>query len=56
MMKAINPATGETIKTYEEMSLQQVTGIIEQTHQAFLNWRRTSFAERSNLMKKAAQT
>ncbi|MBC8183822.1 NAD-dependent succinate-semialdehyde dehydrogenase [candidate division KSB1 bacterium] len=52
---AINPATGKTIKTYEEPSPQEVKGIIEQSHLAFIEWRTTSFSLRSTLMKKAAQ-
>jgi succinate-semialdehyde dehydrogenase/glutarate-semialdehyde dehydrogenase len=54
-IKAVNPITSETIKEYEEMTSEEVEGIIEKSHQAFLNWRRTSFAERAGLMKNAAQ-
>jgi len=54
-IKAVNPTTGETIKDYGEMPLEQVKGIIEKSHKAFLGWRKTSFAERARLMKKAAQ-
>ena len=52
---AINPATGETIKTYREMQPAEVAAALEASHQAFLEWRRTSFAERATLMKKAAR-
>ncbi len=52
---AINPATGETIKTYREMEPAEVAAALEASHQAFLEWRRTSFAERATLMKKAAR-
>ncbi len=54
-IKAVNPTTGETIKEYEEMTPEEVKDAIEKSHQAFLGWRRTSFAERGKLMKKAAQ-
>jgi succinate-semialdehyde dehydrogenase/glutarate-semialdehyde dehydrogenase len=54
-IKAINPATGEIIKTYEEMSPQEVNGIVERAHEAFLDWRKTNFAERAALMKKAGE-
>jgi len=53
-IKAINPATGETIKEYEEMPAEDVKGAIEESHQAFLTWRRMSFAERATRMRKAA--
>ncbi|MBL7119096.1 MAG: NAD-dependent succinate-semialdehyde dehydrogenase [Dehalococcoidia bacterium] len=54
-IKAVNPTTGETIKEYEEMPPGEVKDAIEKSHQAFLGWRRTSFAERARLMKKAAR-
>ena len=54
-IKAVNPTTGETIKEYEEMTPEEVKDAIEKSHQAFLGWRRTSFAERAKLMKKAAR-
>jgi succinate-semialdehyde dehydrogenase/glutarate-semialdehyde dehydrogenase len=54
-IEAINPATGETIKIYEEMSREEVAGILEEQQENFLGWRKTNFTERSALMKKAAQ-
>jgi succinate-semialdehyde dehydrogenase/glutarate-semialdehyde dehydrogenase len=53
---AINPATDEIIQEYDEMKSAEVREIIEKTQQAFLTWRGTSFAERSNLMRGAART
>jgi succinate-semialdehyde dehydrogenase/glutarate-semialdehyde dehydrogenase len=54
-MQAVNPATGETLKTYEETAPAQVTRVIEHAHTAFLGWRQTGFAERARLMKRAGQ-
>lgn len=54
-MKAINPATGEFIKEYQELSLEQTEQIIEKSHQAFLLWKETDFASRARYMKKAAE-
>lgn len=54
-MRAVNPTTGETLKTYEEMGAAEVRSAVAQSHAAFLDWRRTSFAERARLMKRAAQ-
>ncbi|MEJ2637695.1 MAG: NAD-dependent succinate-semialdehyde dehydrogenase [Calditrichia bacterium] len=53
-LQSINPATGETIKTYQEIDAAGIKKVIEKAHEAFGNWRSTSFAERAALMKKAA--
>lgn len=52
---AMNPATGELIKEYKEMTPAEVEDIIKSVHAAFLNWRQTDFAKRADCMKKAAQ-
>ena len=46
-IESLNPASGELIKRYAEMTPQQVNEAIEAAHAAFLNWRGTSFAERA---------
>ena len=51
---SINPATGETIKTYDEMSPAQAAAAVDQAHEAWRTWRRTPFPERARLMKRAA--
>ena len=53
-LQSINPATGKSIKTYLEMPLKDVSKIIEQTHRAFLTWRRVNISIRAEKMKKAA--
>ena len=53
-LHAINPATGETVATYEEMSAEAVRGVIADVHQAHLAWRNTRFSERAALMRNAA--
>src|ERR1700757_2227853 len=54
-IQAINPATSEVLKTYEEMAPETVKGIVSKTHEAFLDWRRTTFSDRAGLMRKAAE-
>lgn len=54
-MTAINPATGETIETLDEMTPQEVTGAIAEAHEAFLTWRRTAFGERASRMRAASR-
>jgi succinate-semialdehyde dehydrogenase/glutarate-semialdehyde dehydrogenase len=54
-MEAINPTTGQKIKTYERLDEQGVKKRIEQANDRYQTWRRTSFAERTGLMNKAAE-
>ena len=54
-IQTINPATGEVIKTYEEMPDNEVETIIDHTHSVYEEWRHTSFAERAEKMRKLAQ-
>jgi succinate-semialdehyde dehydrogenase / glutarate-semialdehyde dehydrogenase len=55
LISSINPTTGETLKEYREMSFEEVSKIISQTHEAFVNWRKSDFAIRATLMRQAAQ-
>ena len=34
-LSAVNPSTGETIKTYEEMTPTEVKRVISQAHETF---------------------
>jgi succinate-semialdehyde dehydrogenase/glutarate-semialdehyde dehydrogenase len=54
-LESINPATGELLESFVEWSDARVVQVIDATQQAWLDWRRTSFAERTVLMKRAAQ-
>jgi len=54
-MRAINPATGEILMTYDEMTPEAVGEIIERVHEGFLAWRRASFDERAAPMRRAAE-
>jgi succinate-semialdehyde dehydrogenase / glutarate-semialdehyde dehydrogenase len=54
-IRAINPTTGETINTYEEMAPAKVARAIAQAHDAFLSWKPTSMAERAQRMHRAAK-
>jgi succinate-semialdehyde dehydrogenase/glutarate-semialdehyde dehydrogenase len=52
--QAINPTTGEIFATYPTHSDAEAVDIVNQAHAAWCEWRHTSFAHRSALMKKAA--
>src|ERR1700730_7866410 len=52
--QTINPASGAVVASYEETSPDAVQAIIASAHQAYLEWRQTSFRERAALMRRAA--
>src|SRR5437588_3542958 len=54
-MESINPTTGEVIGAYPEATSKEINAALAMGHEAFLAWRRTSFAERASKMKMAAQ-
>ncbi|GLB51954.1 aldehyde dehydrogenase [Neptunitalea chrysea] len=54
MIQSINPYTGEKIYEFQELSDEEIINHIEFVNQAFLDWKRTSFAYRKELMEKAA--
>ncbi len=51
---SINPATGEKLKTYEELTWEAVETALVQAHKAFLQWRETSFETRAEKLNRAA--
>ena len=52
-MESVNPATGEVLRKFEEMSPQKVSATIEEVDRAFASWRVTSFGERAKYMRAA---
>ena len=53
-LRSINPANGEEIAVYKEMSTDEVDGILTSVNDAFNSWRKTSFSIRGELLKNAA--
>jgi succinate-semialdehyde dehydrogenase/glutarate-semialdehyde dehydrogenase len=51
---SVNPATGKTLRTFEPHSAAGVSEALDRAKAAFLQHRRTSFAERARCMRKAA--
>lgn len=51
MLQSINPATGETVKSYESHSPEGVEKIINSVDKTWHHWRNTSFMFRSQLMQ-----
>ena len=54
-LQTVNPATGESGRSYEPNTLDDARVAAAAAHGAFLDWRRKSFAERSAVIRKAAE-
>ncbi|HTR37909.1 MAG TPA: NAD-dependent succinate-semialdehyde dehydrogenase [Bryobacteraceae bacterium] len=51
----INPTTGETLRTFEALSTEQIDAKIKIAHDAFRSNRKATFAERAAKMRRAAE-
>ena len=49
-----NPATGEKIDHYHLMSAEDAEQAVTRSQEAYLNWRRTSFETRADLLNNLA--
>jgi succinate-semialdehyde dehydrogenase/glutarate-semialdehyde dehydrogenase len=54
VIESVNPATGDIIQTYEEMTPNDAASAVAEAHGAWRAWRKMPFAERARPMKKAA--
>ncbi len=54
MFRSVNPATGEEIATYPELSADDVDAKLDKATAAFRNWRLTDLSERSALLGRIA--
>ena len=50
----VNPATGETIKTFDSLSVEELDAKLARAAEAFQSYRLTTFAERAGWMRAAA--
>jgi succinate-semialdehyde dehydrogenase/glutarate-semialdehyde dehydrogenase len=54
-LQTVNPATGEPGRSYEPNTIGDARAAAAAAHTAFQQWRRTSFAERSAVVRRAAE-
>src|SRR4051812_23951807 len=54
-LQTINPATGEPGRSYSPHSLDEALAAAAAAHQAFQSWRRTSFDQRSAVIRTAGE-
>jgi succinate-semialdehyde dehydrogenase/glutarate-semialdehyde dehydrogenase len=52
---SINPATGETLKTFDALSTTQLNEKLQRAADTFRTYSRTSFASRTSMMMRAAE-
>jgi succinate-semialdehyde dehydrogenase / glutarate-semialdehyde dehydrogenase len=50
---SVNPANGQTIRTYDELTAAETAALVARSHETWGVWRTTSFADRARLMKRA---
>ncbi len=55
MIKSINPATGKEIKSYNEMTPDEIKSIINKIYETFLKWKDIDFERRRSCMNKASE-
>jgi succinate-semialdehyde dehydrogenase/glutarate-semialdehyde dehydrogenase len=55
VLKSINPANGQEIASYKEMTLEEVGTIIANVDSAYHEWRNTSFDHRATLLRRASE-
>ncbi len=53
-IQTFNPTTGEVLETFEAYTQEQINEALDQAHQAFLQWRTLSFAERGKYLHNLA--
>jgi succinate-semialdehyde dehydrogenase/glutarate-semialdehyde dehydrogenase len=51
----VNPATGEEVRTFEALTEEEIDEKIQRATDTFREYRKTSFAERSRMMTRAAE-
>jgi succinate-semialdehyde dehydrogenase/glutarate-semialdehyde dehydrogenase len=53
-LSSINPATGETLATFETLTSKDVSAALDRAAGAFRSWRETPFEERARFLRSAA--
>ena len=53
-LRSVNPATGDSLQSFVEMTEYEVNAIVESVHGAYRVWRETSFSFRAKRMKEVA--
>lgn len=49
-IKSVNPTDNNELKTYETIADDKLSGLVEKAHEAYLNWRQTTFEQRKDVI------
>ena len=52
--QTVNPYDNKVVATFDDLTDEQVQGVLAQAQKTFESWSQTSFAERTVVMKRAA--
>ncbi|HUF53773.1 MAG TPA: NAD-dependent succinate-semialdehyde dehydrogenase [Dehalococcoidia bacterium] len=55
-IESVNPASGELVATYQEMTAEELESDLARAADTFRDWRETSFAQRSEVLRRTADT
>jgi succinate-semialdehyde dehydrogenase / glutarate-semialdehyde dehydrogenase len=53
-IQTVNPLTNKVVKSFEEMTDKAVEASIVQASKTFVDWKKTTYAQRAELLHKAA--
>lgn len=54
-IKSINPCTGQVMMEFQEMTLPEITSLIDKSNQAFMSWKELPYSTRASYLKRVAQ-
>ena len=55
VIATVNPATGESVRTFKALTDSEIEGKLERAAETFNSYRRTSFAHRASMLLRAAE-
>jgi succinate-semialdehyde dehydrogenase/glutarate-semialdehyde dehydrogenase len=53
-IQTVNPNTNKTLKSFEEMTQKTVDAKVAKAHEAYLDWKETTFEQRADVLKNIA--
>ena len=54
-IKSINPCNEQVMMEFQEMTLPEITSLIDKSNQAFMSWKELAYSTRASYLKRVAQ-